>query len=136
MSIGKETAVQQVRSAKKIELLLGLIGVPIGYAISYWFQPEFLRVKCPLGQYFVHVKDIIGNKDTAPTAIIVTLIVAALFDLIGKWMTSRTKLCTSEPGVPISLIVVLIICYLLNNGLLANWIIRLRRCIRNIPRIG
>ena len=44
--------------------------------------------------------------------------------------------CTSEPGVPISLIVVLIICYLLNNGLLANWIIRLRRCIRNIPRIG
>ena len=43
---------------------------------------------------------------------------------------------TSEPGVPISLIVVLIICYLLNNGLLANWLIRLRRCIRNIPRVG
>ena len=63
MSISKETAVQQVKSAKKIELLLGLIGVPIGYAISYWFQPEFLRMKCPLGQYFVHVKDIIGNKD-------------------------------------------------------------------------
>ena len=95
MSIAKETAVQQVKSAKIIELLLGLIGVPIGYAISYWFQPEFLRAKCPLGQYFVHVKDIIGNKDTAPTAFIVTLIVAALFELIGRWMTSRAKLAAA-----------------------------------------
>lgn len=96
MSIAKDTAVQQVKSAKNIELLLSLIGVPVGYAISYWFQPEFLRVKCPLGQYFVHVKDVIGNKDIAPTAIIVTLIVAALFDLIGKWMTSRTKLAAAS----------------------------------------
>ena len=95
MSVAKETAVQQVKSAKKMELILGLIGVPIGYAISYWFQPELLRAKCPLGQYFVHVKDIICNKDTAPTAIIVTLIVAVLFDLIGRWMTSRAKLAAA-----------------------------------------
>ena len=96
MSVAKETAVQQIRSAKVTEFVLGIVGLPVGYAISYWFQPELLRAKCSLGQYFSHVVDIVTNKDTAPTAIIVTLVVGFLFELLGKWMTSRAKLSAAS----------------------------------------
>lgn len=96
MSVAKETVVQQIKSAKVREFVLAIAGLTVGYAISYWFQPEFLRVKCSLGQYFVHVGDIVTNKDTAPTAITVTLIVGFLFELLGKWMTSRAKLSAAS----------------------------------------
>ena len=96
MSVAKETAVQQIRSAKVTEFVLGIVGLPVGYAISYWFQPELLRAKCSLGQYFSHVADIVTNKDTAPTAIIVTIVVGFLFELLGKWMTSRAKLSAAS----------------------------------------
>jgi RsiW-degrading membrane proteinase PrsW (M82 family) len=95
MSVAKETAVQQIRSAKIIEFVLGIVGGFIGYAISYWFQPELLRAKCSLGQYFSHIGDIVTNKDTAPTAIIVTLVVGIVFELLGKYMVSRAKLAAT-----------------------------------------
>lgn len=96
MSVAKETIIQQVRAARKNGWLLGLIGIPVGYAISYWFQPEFLRAKCSLGQYFVHFVDIIKAKETAQTAIVVTVIVATIFEVLGKWMTSRAKLSAAS----------------------------------------
>ena len=96
MSVAKETVVQQIKSAKVREFVLAIAGLIVGYAISYWFQPEFLRVKCSLGQYFAHVADIVTNKNTAPTAIIVTLVVGFLFELLGKWMTSRAKLSAAS----------------------------------------
>lgn len=95
MSVAKETAVQQIRSAKIIKFVLRMVGGFVGYAISYWFQPELLRVKCSLGQYFSHIGDVITNKDTAPTAIIVTLVVSIVFELLGRYVVSRAKLAAT-----------------------------------------
>ena len=96
MDVKKEMAIQHIRNAIWTEFALAILGLPIGYAISYFFQPGFLRALCSLGQYFASIKDVVTTKETAPTAIIVTVVVAAIMEMLGKWLASRARLSASE----------------------------------------
>lgn len=87
----KEAAGQQIKSAAAAEKILSLVGVPTGYAISYCFQSGLLRAFYSLGEYFRNVGKVITDKHTAPTAIIVTVIVSIIFEVIGRSISSRAK---------------------------------------------
>lgn len=91
MDAEKEAALQQLNSAIWLKIGLHFFSIPIGYAVSYYFQPELLRVKCPLGRYFACIKDVLTTRETAPTALIVTFIVAFAFEMLGLWVISHTR---------------------------------------------
>ena len=95
MGMNKEMAIQQIKSAVKMQTVLSMMSLPIGYAVSYWFQPEYLQAKCSLWNYFLHFFDIVTTKVTAGTAIIVTLVVAVLLNILGEWQVSRVRVVVS-----------------------------------------
>ncbi len=46
-----------------------VIGLVLGYPLSYFFQPGALRAKMSLGDYISHISDILGSQDLSGTAI-------------------------------------------------------------------
>ena len=96
MDAKKSAAIQSMRNAVWTQLILGLLAVPVGYAISYWFQPGFLRAFCSLGDYFAKIGKVCTSKDTAPTAIIVIVVVVGIVGVIGNRIGAQARLRASE----------------------------------------
>ena len=68
----------------KLFMILGLLmGVVLGYPISYWFQPDVLRLKLPLGQYIAHASDILSDKSLQSTAIGAWIGAIVVFWILG-----------------------------------------------------
>jgi hypothetical protein len=47
-----------------------ILGGLLGFSISYYFQPEAVRMKIPLGRYIVNIGNVLTDADLAGTAII------------------------------------------------------------------
>lgn len=62
------------------------IGALIGYPLSYYFQPEALRLKVPLGKYIQHISDVFGDKDLRSTAIVTWIVAIIVCAVIGSVM--------------------------------------------------
>jgi len=93
MKATKESAIQHLRNAIVTRHMLGLLGIPLGYAISYLFQPS--RV-LSFDMYVMCIKDVLKAKELAPTAISVTLIVAIFMACLGRWLASRARISVSK----------------------------------------
>ncbi len=59
-----------------VQFVMILLAVPIGYAVSYFFQPSYLRAKFTIADYFVQIKDVISSQELGITAFSVTIVVA------------------------------------------------------------
>jgi ABC-type multidrug transport system ATPase subunit/ABC-type multidrug transport system permease subunit len=65
-----------------------LIGLLLGYPLSYFFQPGALRQKMSLGDYIQHIGDVFNSKDLVATAIGVWIGAVIIFALLGLMLTS------------------------------------------------
>ena len=75
----KETAVQKSGSSclvQMVQFVMMLLAIPIGYAVSYFFQPSYLRAKFTIADYFTQIKDVVSSQELAITAFSVTIVVA------------------------------------------------------------
>ena len=77
---------------KIVPVLIGaIIGLIVGYPLSYFMQPSALRMKCSLGDYIGHIGDILQSNEFAGTAIgtwIGSVVVFALLGLLVSFMAS------------------------------------------------
>ena len=71
------------------------IGAVIGYFISFFFQPEIIRVKLGIGGYFAHFFDVISPFGNNPTQIWFT---AWLFLIIGSIGGGASQMKMVEKG--------------------------------------
>ena len=93
MDATRKSAIQYLRNAIITGHVLGFLGLPLGYAISYFFQPSGML---DFNTYITCIQDVVRTREVAPTAIIVTLIVTALMSGLGAWLASRARLSVSS----------------------------------------
>ena len=61
-----------------VQFVMLLLAIPIGYAVSYFFQPDYVRAKFTIADYFVHIKDVFSSQELVITALSVTVVTALL----------------------------------------------------------
>ena len=66
---GSSCLVQMVQTA------MFLLAPLIGYAISYFFQPNYLRGKFSIVDYFTNIEDVLKSPELGITASTVTVVV-------------------------------------------------------------
>lgn len=75
----KEATVQKGGSSclvQMVQFVMMLLAVPVGYAVSYFFQPDYLRAKFTIVDYFTQIKEVVSSQELAITAFVVTIVVA------------------------------------------------------------
>jgi len=65
-----------------------LIGLLVGYPLSYFFQSGALRAKLSLGGYIEHISDVFNSRDLVGTAIGVWIGSVLVFALIGVMLNA------------------------------------------------
>jgi len=60
-----------------------LIGIIFGYPLSYYFQPEALRMKLSMGGYVEHIGEVLKNSDLQSTAVGTWIVTIIALGVIG-----------------------------------------------------
>lgn len=68
-----------------------LIGLIVGYPLSYFFQSGALRAKVSLGTYIEHISDVLSGADTRGTAVIVWIGCVVVLALTGWGLSGMVK---------------------------------------------
>ena len=63
-----------------------LLGMLLGYPVSYWFQPDVLRATYGLRQYIGRVWSVLTDGELRPTVFIVVTICAAICTAGGAFL--------------------------------------------------
>lgn len=68
-----------------------VIGMLVGIPLSYYFQPDMVRMKVSLVKYVVNIKEMLGYSDVAPT-ILVTVTITGIIGFIIQRKRNKLSL--------------------------------------------
>lgn len=68
-----------------------LLGLFLGYPLSYWFQPALVRMFASLGDYIVSIGDVMATEGMGPRALLTMLGCAVFGALMGQMVNGIVK---------------------------------------------
>lgn len=68
-----------------------VIGLLLGYPLSYFVQPGALRAKVSIGEYIQHIGEVLQDKDLASTAIGTWVVCAVVLTALGYAVGKASK---------------------------------------------
>jgi hypothetical protein len=75
-----------------------LLGLFLGYPLSYWFQPALVRMFASLGDYVVNIADVMTTEGMGPRALLTMLGCAILGAILGQMANGIVRAKQSPEG--------------------------------------